>query len=207
MFCVKPVPQLTLPELLSVDGHHSNRQPTLRPAVPMAVISVLMFAWLTAGIAQEPTERTSDSVEEVVVYGKKSLTRLRAELHLAEENVFDMFNSLNSNDEFDIHCRDQSQAGTRIKRRVCKPNYAKGLRSEATQRWLNSGDANTTDGQNFVPMSAQIQAKEKQLRAEMELLVMQHPEFLEAVAEYDRARKVMAEEQEKRCKGKRVLCQ
>lgn len=159
------------------------------------------------GFTQEPEPASQESVEEVIVYGKKSLTRLRAELHLAEENVFEMFNSLNSSDEFDIHCVDQSQAGTRIKRRVCKPNYAKDLRSEATQRWLNSGDANATDGQNFVPMSAQIQAKEKQLRAEMELLVMQHPEFLEAVAQYDRARKVMAQEQEKRCNGKRVLCQ
>ena len=169
--------------------------------------AILMVAVTSnVGLTQEP-EAASDSVEEVIVYGKKSLTRLRAELHLAEENVFEMFNSLNSSDEFDIHCVDQSQAGTRIKRRVCKPNYAKDLRSQATQRWLNSGDANTTDGQNFVPMSAQIQAKEKQLRAEMELLVMQHPEFLEAVAEYDRARKVMAEEQDKRCKGKRVVCQ
>src|SRR5690606_2306755 len=60
--------------------------------------------------------------EEVVVRGR-SRAMLRAQIELAEEAVFARFNEINSNDEFDIHCRRVMVTGSNIPRRVCEPNF------------------------------------------------------------------------------------
>jgi hypothetical protein len=41
----------------------------------------------------------------------------------ARERVYDLFNSLNSHDEFNIHCYNVPRTGTRIPQRVCRPQY------------------------------------------------------------------------------------
>ena len=48
----------------------------------------------------------SEQTEEIVVRGRR-LSELRYELQAAREHAYGVFNALNSNDEFDIHCRDQ----------------------------------------------------------------------------------------------------
>ncbi len=76
----------------------------------------------------------TEPIEEIVVYGSKSLLQFRLDLYKAEEAVFDLFNSLNSDDEFDIHCHKEMFIGSRLQRRVCKPNYVDLLTAEETSR-------------------------------------------------------------------------
>src|SRR5690349_10316375 len=71
----------------------------------------------TAGGAQEP-------VDEVVVRGRRTLFSLRRELQAARENVWDVFNTINSDDDFDIACASAPHTGSHYKKRACRPQYA-----------------------------------------------------------------------------------
>lgn len=83
------------------------------------------------GEAERTEEITVD--EEITVVGQRSLRLLRLEVQIARERVYGLFNSLNSNDEFDVHCSNAPRTGTRIPQRVCRPQYADNGTSDAGQ--------------------------------------------------------------------------
>jgi hypothetical protein len=81
--------------------------------------AVLLFALAPLGTcmsapAQQVEPEPAETIEEIVVYGNKSLVQLRLELYKAEDAVFDLFNSLNSDDEFDVHCYKEAPIGSHI---------------------------------------------------------------------------------------------
>ena len=53
-------------------------------------------------------------------------------MHRASVKAFDLFNSFNDDDEFNVHCRRVARIGTHIKKRVCKPNYVADLVAKET---------------------------------------------------------------------------
>ena len=81
--------------------------------------------------------------DEIVVQGK-SPKELRAQFQRAEEAVYDRFNQINGNPEFDIHCRPETPTGSNIPRRVCQANFwrkAEAQAGEETARGLQGGSA------------------------------------------------------------------
>ena len=48
---------------------------------------------------------------------------LRVEIERLEVAVYERFNALNSDDEFDIHCLKQAPTGSNIPLRTCAPNF------------------------------------------------------------------------------------
>ena len=149
---------------------------------------------------QEVESDPTETIEEIVVYGEKSLIRLRYELYKAEEVVFDLFNSLNSDDEFDIHCYKEAPIGSHIKRRICTPNYVRELVAEATRLALLG-----IIGSYSHPV-AKIQQKDKLLREEMEALVIERPELLKALSEFADAKQILETERQRRCEGRLIIC-
>jgi hypothetical protein len=147
-------------------------------------------------VEPEPTE----TIEEIVVYGNKSLIQLRLELYKAENVVFEVFNSLNSDDEFDIHCYKEAPTGSHIKKRVCRTNYVGDLTAAATRLWLLG-----ITGYYSHPV-AKIQQKDKILIEEMEALVVERPELLKALNEYSDAKQVLESEHQRRCEGRVFIC-
>jgi hypothetical protein len=98
--------------------------------------------------AKEVEPAPSDKIEEIIVYGDKSLRRLRNDVYKAEQKVIVIFNSLNSDDEFDIHCTRDAPTGSHIKRRVCRANFVgKATAHEARGFML---------GQPYIPAWATI---------------------------------------------------
>ena len=85
-------------------------------------------ALICAAALAQPGEGAADgrkppSVgDEVIVIGKSS-SQLKVEMERAEEAVYDRFNALNSDHQFDIHCRREAPLGSNISRRVCQPNF------------------------------------------------------------------------------------
>ena len=78
-----------------------------------------------SGLCQsEPiqVEEPAEMMEEVIVRGTKSLFELELESYRSENALYDLFNSLNSNDDFDVHCYREAPIGSCIKQRVCKTN-------------------------------------------------------------------------------------
>jgi len=170
---------------------------------------VLLFALTPLGVcriaaAQQVEPEPAETIEEIVVYGHKSLVQLHLELYKAEEAIIDLFNSLNSDDEFDIQCDRGSQTGSHIQKRVCIPNFERDLRGEATREYLS----NTRYGMGGAYIHPVLEIKEKHeiLRREMEALMVERPELAEAMSKAFDAKQVYDSERQKRCEGRVLLC-
>jgi len=167
-------------------------------------VGVLSLALSPAAVCQtapidEVDQPPSETVEEIIVYGDKSMSILRFEMNHAADITFDLFNSLNSDDEFDIHCYQEARIGSRIKRRVCRPNFEKEIVAESYRSLLMHG----------IPIAgaeARINQKTELLQAKMEALVSEHPKLQKALSEFIDAQQAVDDEHERRCGGGTFVC-
>jgi hypothetical protein len=178
-------------------------QPKIRLGGVCTTGIVLLFALTPAGVCQTVSKQKEepalpDAIEEIVVYGHKSLGRLSDQMHRAEVKVFDLFNSFNNDDEFNVHCRRVAPLGTRIKKRVCKPNYVMDLIANET--------AASFGGPPFVYPYALIRRKDEILQAKMEALLLEKPDLVKALNEFTIAKQVYDSEYQRRCEGRVFLC-
>ena len=100
---------------------------------------VLLLALPLPGLSQsEPdqAEEPSELMEEVIVYGAKPLIKLKQEMRGAEDALFDLFNSINTDDNFDIRCYKEVPTGSKIPRRVCKTNWFRNQHTWETQKLM-----------------------------------------------------------------------
>lgn len=135
--------------------------------------------------------------EEVTVIGKRSLRDLRLEVQAARERVYDLFNSLNIDDEFDIHCKDAPRTGTRIPQRICRPQYTDNATHFAGREFLLALFFDCGGGlceQGLATGNARAQAalsevpgKDHELAVEVQRLARENPEFRRAILSYDAA--------------------
>jgi hypothetical protein len=168
--------------------------------------TVVAFSLATVADAQneppaaETAGRPEEPVEEVIVRGKRTLFDLRKELQAARENVWGAFNALNSNDDFDISCQDAARTGTRVTRRVCRPQYSNAATSRAgkdlvrriqrscdpraenfgycLEQALQSGSA---EAQQQIGLIAYM---DQRLDEEFQRLALERPELAAAILEY-----------------------
>ena len=55
-------------------------------------------------VSETVEQESSETIEEIVVYGDKPLHALRREVYRVEESFFDLYSSLNQDDDFDVRC-------------------------------------------------------------------------------------------------------
>lgn len=116
--------------------------------------------------------------DEIIVLGR-SPAEIRAQIKAAEQAVYDRFNDINSDDEFDIHCRQEAHTGSRILRRVCQPNFwrdAQAKAGEETTRALQGSFAG-----NPAMFLGEALQKGKLMVAEMRELALKDIEFQRAL--------------------------
>jgi hypothetical protein len=63
------------------------------------------------------------SEEQVIVRGQMSPSGSRRRVDAAVEETWGAFNEMNSDDQFDVHCRYEARTGTRIPQHVCRPQF------------------------------------------------------------------------------------
>lgn len=165
--------------------------------------AVLLLALVPVGMCQTASVQKeepapSDTIDEITVYGNKSLRKLRLDLYTAEDNVYAVFNSLNSDDEYDVHCYHEARYGSRITRRVCRANFVSEAIADETRALLRD--------QPEIPAWATIQQKNKLLREKVEALVIERPELLKALSEFSDAKQILESERQRRCEGRVIIC-
>ena len=109
---------------------------------------VVLLGLGAPALAQEPENRSlpqGEDVEEVIVPGRR-LENLRVEIERLEEVVYERFNALNSDDEFDIQCLKQAPTGSNIPLRTCAPNFVIRAEADSAQGMLTDGRSG--DGNN-----------------------------------------------------------
>jgi hypothetical protein len=146
---------------------------------------------------QVDENNATEPMEEIVVYGDKSFGILRRQVYKTEENFFAAFNTLNEEEEYDVHCFFEVPSFTHIRRHVCRANFVKDATAAEYAGWRR--------GQPTVPSLTVILQKKRLLGAKMELLAAEHPELLEALNEYTDAKQVLDFEK-KKCEGQWIVC-
>ena len=67
-------------------------------------------------------------IEEIQVTGERTLLTMRNEIIREEENLYRIFNELNSHDRFDIKCKVERRTWSYILARNCYPKFFTDLR-------------------------------------------------------------------------------
>lgn len=167
---------------------------------------LVLFALMALSVGRvaaqpEPAEpgdrpdRRTEPIEEVTVRGQRPLRELRLEVQVARERVYDLFNSLNSDDEFDIHCRNEPRTGTRIPQRVCRPRFADDATGDAASAFVLElfyacGDGEMSEAclaRAFPRAQTEVSVvpvKDQQLAADVQRVAREHREFRRAITEY-----------------------
>jgi Na+-transporting methylmalonyl-CoA/oxaloacetate decarboxylase gamma subunit len=143
-------------------------------------------------ISETSEEESSESIEEIIVYGDKPLHTLRREVYTAEENFFDLFTSLNQDDDYDVRCYYEVPSFTHIRRHVCRANFVIDATSAEAASFLGKG------GGPALPAEMVIEGKKERFREVIEALVAEHPELLQALSKYTNARQILESEKEQR---------
>ena len=158
----------------------------------------LLACLLQIASAQESDQDSSDVMEEIVVQGKESLGRLRHRVYEAEDDFYALFNSINDEDDFDIHCTKEARIGSRVKRRVCRANFELQATAEEARGWKL--------GFPTPPAESAIAHKKAIFLEKMEILVNENPELLKALADFGYAKFDYETEKQKRCEGGLLSC-
>ncbi|WP_428102182.1 hypothetical protein [Candidatus Rariloculus sp.] len=142
-------------------------------------------------IDEAGAEGAADVTEEVVVIGTRTRAALRAQVRDAEDRVFALFNELNDDDDYDIHCRIWERTGTLIGRRVCWANFVgKATTNEATAtlNFLKGEMGSVAERTTSV-----FRYKSRILRDKLRATIGENPELLEAVARHNALRRELDE--------------
>ncbi len=145
-----------------------------------APIAALLFLLTATAAAQSGAPEQTDVIS------------LRAETERLEQNMYTLFNALNSNDDFDVACGHKAVTGSVIPAWQCEAAF---MRNAATRdvgnRWDNqvgggndaffgnslSGNAPQTPEQ----LAFKYRRKTRQLNDEMKALALAHPELASAM--------------------------
>lgn len=170
----------------------------------LAVITIglVLLTGLPVSGACQPVpikaEAPAGVMEEVIVLGEKSLMNLQRELYIAEDELYGLFNSFNTDDDLDVSCYREAAIGTRIKQRVCRTKLHQELLRRASQRMMQ--------GERYVYPAAEIKHLEKRMLAEMTKKALENPEMMEALVRATEAKNALESERERRCEGKVLFC-
>ena len=139
----------------------------------------------------------ANDVDEVVVPGVRP-QNLRVEIERLEHVVYERWNALNSNDEFDIHCLDSEPTGSNITQTQCAPNFVIEAESRAAEDAVHG--ARTTGRSRNDEYVAAIQEKSRELNEEMKRVARQDEQFLRDLVRLDELRQLQANEKDQRRK-------
>ncbi len=102
----------------------------------MIPCALLCAGSLCAQAAAPPGDRSQDEApEEIIVRGQR-LSDFRFALEAARVRVYDVFNDLNSDDAYDVHCQTETSTGTRMRQHTCRPQFKDDIANAAATAWV-----------------------------------------------------------------------
>ena len=177
------------------------RQRAFASNVIVSTGALLLLVLPLSGECQSDSVQTQDPsepIEEIVVRGHKTLINLQFEMYAAEEALYGVFNSLNTNDDYDIHCYEEAPTGGKIKQRVCRTQMLGKILAEETQKMAR--------GEPYVFPAAEIKEMNERMLAEMTKMTSDHPEYFSALVKFTEAKQKLEAEHKRRCEGRFLIC-
>ncbi len=175
LFALNP---MTIQAITEIPDHREQKLLNLRCLG--ILISVIMLTICKQGFAQEPLP--SRLPEEIIVNAPESLKGLQTRIKVAQKRMFNVFNELNDDDQFDVHCTNDKRWQSRIREQVCTPNYLKTVQEEQVQLIL--GQMGMIGARKGLAGNTQIGIFNARFEEIMKAQFIANPEFREALLEY-----------------------
>jgi len=142
---------------LCTQAHNNNPHNRENPGAPVTGVPT-------------PTAEDRAIVEEVIVIGQRPISFIRKEIIRAEDLLFDTFNELNNDDDYDMVCEKVAPIGSQLKRRVCLGRFVQEAETDA---FLDFSD------NNYAPVNwARMRMKSKRQMEIMAAVATENPQFL-----------------------------
>lgn len=138
----------------------------------LATFSLALILTPAPGAADTPADDAK--IEEIVITGKTPVPKIREQLRLVEARLYEEFNRLNGDDDFDIVCREHRPVGSHFPRTLCKTNVYWNALEEMSE------DEASTWSPKPVPNEAHY---ERELGKRMLVVAMQNEAFKDVLVE------------------------
>ena len=152
---------------------------------------VVLFGVGAPALAQQ----AAPNDDEIVVEGRQP-QNVYAEIERLETSVYDRFNALNSNDEFDIHCFKQAPTGSNIPLRRCAPNFVVEAEAQAAQNTM-VGARGRADARNHGDTTV-LEQKSKALTEEIQRLAREDAQLMKDLVRLDELKRQQANDKSAR---------
>jgi hypothetical protein len=165
----------------------------------MRTLSLVVFMGLCApasGQEAASTPQVAAQVDEIIVPGRRP-ENLRVEIERLEGAVYERWNVLNSNDEFDIHCREMEPTGSNIPLRTCAPNFVVEAESSVARNQINDGRS-TGGRRDPAELRTQLEQKSRALTEEMQRVAREDEQLLRDLVRLDELRQLQTTERQQR---------
>jgi hypothetical protein len=147
--------------------------------------------------AQEQEIRSlpqGEDVEEVIVPGRRP-ENLRVEIERLEGAVYERFNALNSDDEFDIHCLKQAPTGSNIPLRTCAPNFVIRAESASAEGMLTDGRTGAGNNYSRAEHLMRMEEKSRKLTEEIQRVAREDEQLLRDLVRLDELRQLQSRDE------------
>jgi len=127
----------------------------------------------------------AETVDEITVYGEKTVPAIKAQIMRADHKMYGIWNEMNTEREFDVHCRLEGVYASRRKERICLPAFEHGVLEESwddLSTWTGAGRP-----------EAEIREKREILRKKMIEFAAQNPDLRAAIIERANLQRDLAE--------------
>jgi len=186
----------------------NDADPEVDKSLEEIIASVDLSQTAPADEFDSAPERTP---EEIIVYGQTNVIILRNALNLAQESFFEMYNTLNSDDDFDVDCKKRQRSiEERQRTHRCMPVFALKYAAQASSGFLNdmgnSSRGVVSSGAVNLEYEARVKAKEKEMWAEIAELAKSNLQFREEIKRLMEAGRAMEAEKERRGPCPKIFC-
>src|SRR5882672_4227370 len=174
------------------------------------LLALFCLAASGGGVAVAQTERAArddgeapsrqDNSDEIVVRGKRP-GDLRLAVESAREHAYDVFDEINSNNDFDVHCGDEKRTFSRMKRRVCHAQFENRIQAQAAKEYMHElfvhcveitapGVFSAAAQMGIVrahSVESEIPGKREEMNQEIVRLANENTQFAQAILDYYKA--------------------
>ena len=139
---------------------------------------------LFMALSATATSQDAETIDEVVVYGEKTLLTLRGNFRRTEDAFLAKFNDLNTDPMLEIDCETKPRLEDRRRIRVCTPRFYRKLEANSTASMIDRSRlrGSSAGGIQFQEAGFERRRKEmnEKLTREMIRLMQENPEFFES---------------------------
>jgi hypothetical protein len=144
-------------------------------------------------------QKPNDTLENVTVYGQKTLLNLRRAADRAQVEFFNRFNELNEDDQYDVYCEKIAKTGSRVRKLTCWSPFEREMNDEEMRFALSTG--------NFVGLQNEgmLRVKRSKQARLLQKMILETPELQELYTDYGNANIRFYTERKRRCSDN-ILC-